>query len=371
VIADAGFDVPELSEPLQAAIKQRIAKASPQNPVDLAGGGEEDFFSYAFAARALLESDELDGVLMTGYFGGYSQYSEAFSERETEVAREIARAAADTGKPLVAQSMYPDAPPSAALREGGVPVYLTIEAAAAALVGLAPRPTAAGAPPPPAVATSPLDDSYFGSRELLAEAGVPFVAARRVRTSRQALEAAEQVGYPVVLKALGLLHKSDAGGVKVGIADAEALAWEWGDMEERLAPPEFSIEAMAPLSDGVELIIGAKRDSRFGPIAAVGLGGVLAEIMADTAIALAPLDRDTALGLLRSLKGAALLEGARGRAPLDLAAAADAAAALSRLAAARPDIAEIEINPLLVTPGGALALDARIIPADEGGDHAG
>jgi acyl-CoA synthetase (NDP forming) len=372
VVADAGLDVPELSEQLQSALAAMLpATAATRNPVDLAGGGEEDFFNYARTARTLLESDELDGVLMTGYFGGYSQYSEDFAESETEVARVIAKAAVDAGKPLVAQSMYPDAPPSVALREGGAPVYASIEAAAAALSGLAPAQAGGGAPPLPEPATAPFDDGYFGSRRLLEEAGVPFVQARSVRTSQQALEAADDVGYPVVLKALGLLHKSDAGGVKVGIADAEALAWEWGDMEERLAPPEFSIEAMAPLSEGVELIVGAVRDSRFGPLALVGLGGVFAEVMADTVVALAPLDRDGAERMLRSLKGAALLGEARGRAPVDLAAAADAAVALSRLAAARPDIAEIEINPLLVTPKGALALDARIIPADQGGDHAG
>ena len=172
----------------------------------------------------------------------------------------------------------------------------------------------------------------------------------------------------MVLKALGLLHKSDAGGVKVGIADAEALAWEWGDMQQRLVPPECSIEAMAPLSKGVELIVGARQDARFGPVAVVGLGGVYAELLEDIAVALAPLDQEGAERLLRSLRGAALLEGARGRPPLDIAAAARAAVALSRLAAARPDIAEIEINPLLVIPQGALGLDARVIPAEGGAD---
>jgi acyl-CoA synthetase (NDP forming) len=185
------------------------------------------------------------------------------------------------------------------------------------------------------------------------------------------LAAAAEVGYPVVLKALGLLHKSDSGGVRVGLADADALAAAWSDMERRLSPPEYSVEAMAPVADGIELIVGARRDPRFGPVALVGLGGIYAELLGDVGVALAPLDRGEAMRLLESLQGAALLEGARGRAAVDVGAAADAAVALSRLAAARPDIAEIEVNPLLVTPEGALALDARIIPADKGGDDAG
>jgi acyl-CoA synthetase (NDP forming) len=323
--------------------------------------------NYARSARTLLEAGELDGVLMTGYFGGYSQYSHEFAEQETEVGREIARAVAESGRPLVAQTMYHDAPPNAVLREGGVPVYATIEAAVAGLAALLPVP-AERVGELPAAATGPVDDSYFGSRELLAAAGVPFAEARLVKSEQQALEAADELGYPVVLKALGMLHKSDEGGVKVGIADAEALAWEWGDMQQRLVPPECSVEAMAPLSEGVELIIGIKRDLRFGPVVMVGIGGVFAELMAEKQVALAPVDHGQALRLIRSLNAAPLLDGARGRAPVDLAAAADALVAVSRLAAARPDIAEIDLNPLLVTPDGALGLDARVIPAQGGVD---
>jgi acyl-CoA synthetase (NDP forming) len=368
-VADAaGLELPRLSDELSDALAAPLpSTASTRNPVDLAGGGESDFKNYARTARTLLEAGELDGVLMTGYFGGYSQYSHDFAELETEVGREIARAVAESGLPLVAQSMYHDAPPNVALREGGVPVYATIEAAVASLIGLLPVPAEPVGELPPAT-PGPVDDSYFGSRELLAAAGVPFVEARRVGSELQALEAADEVGYPVVLKALGMLHKSDAGGVKVGIADAEALAWEWGDMQQRLVPPECSIEAMAPLSEGVELIVGSKRDPRFGPVVMVGIGGVFAELMAQQQVALAPVDHGQALRLIASLRGAPLLEGARGRPPVDLRAAADALVAVSRLAAARPDIAEIDINPLLVTPDAALGLDARVIPAQGGAD---
>ena len=100
---------------------------------------------------------------------------------------------------------------------------------------------------------------------------------------------------------------------------------------------------------------------RFGPIALVGIGGVYTELLSDVAVALAPVEEADAEELLRSLKGAPLLLGARGRRPLDLAAAAGATAALTRLAAAHPEIEEIEINPLLVTPDGALGLDARVV----------
>jgi acyl-CoA synthetase (NDP forming) len=368
----AGLEVPELEEKLQRSLKQHLPDtASTRNPVDLAGGGEEDFYNYSHMARGLLESDEVDGLLMTGYFGGYSQYSDEFTERETDVARVIARAVEATGKPLVAQSMYPEGQPNVVLREHGIPVYATIEAATGAMAALVERPSPEGAQPLPDPETEPFEPSYFGARELLSAAGVPFVEALRVETREEALRAADGVGYPVVLKALGLLHKSDAGGVRVGITDEESLAGAFDDMAARLAPPEFSVEAMAPLSEGVELIIGARRDSRFGPVAMVGMGGIYAELLADVAQALAPVTQEQAAELIQSLHGAAVLRGARGRAPVSVPAAASALVSLARLATARPEIAEIEVNPLLVTPHGALALDARIIHADAGGDDAG
>jgi acyl-CoA synthetase (NDP forming) len=369
----AGLEVPALSDSLAGKLAKVLpSTAATRNPVDLAGGGEQDMTSFAACTRILLESGEVDGLLMTGFFGGYSQYPNELAERELEVAREVARAVADAGRPLVVQSMYPSTATTNALRDHGIPVYERIECAVRALAALRTGPRPTGAPVlPPQVQSGELDDSYFGSRRLLAEAGVPFVEARRVRTSQQALEAAEDVGYPVVLKALGILHKSDAGGVVVGIADADALAWEWADMEERLAPPEFSIERMAPLGEGIEVIVGARRDTRFGPVAMVGLGGVFAEAFDDVAVGLAPLDVEAAERLLRSLRGAVLLDGFRGRKAVDVRAAAEAAAALSQLAASRPDISEIEVNPLLVGPEGVLALDARIIPATEGDGDAG
>jgi acyl-CoA synthetase (NDP forming) len=136
-------------------------------------------------------------------------------------------------------------------------------------------------------------------------------------------------------------------------------------MEAALEPPWYSVEAMAPLATGLELIVGARRDPRFGPILLVGAGGLYAEIVKDVAVALAPVTEEAAEALLRSLRIAPLLDGARGRPAVDVGAAARAAAALSRVAAEHPEIAELEINPLLAMPEGALGLDARIVLGDD------
>jgi acetate---CoA ligase (ADP-forming) len=369
VAAGHGLELPELSDALSAAIAGQLpSTAATRNPVDLAGGGEQDMSSYANISRALLESGEVDALLLTGYFGGYSQGHEGLRDGEVEAAQGIVVAAAATGRPVVVQTMYPRTPTSQVLRDGGIPVYRTIESAAAALVGIAPARAPRGAPAMPAVQNGSLDPGYFGARELLERAGLEFVPAVRVHDAAEAVAAASRIGYPVVVKALGLLHKSDAGGVLVGIADADELARAVADLQQRLAPVEMSVERLAPLADGVELIVGARRDPRFGVVAMVGMGGLYAEMFRDVAVGLGPLADDQAAELIRSLRGAPLLAGARGRPALDVAAAARAAAALSRVAAERPDIAEIEVNPLLVTATGAAGLDARIIPGEEVSD---
>ena len=123
---------------------------------------------------------------------------------------------------------------------------------------------------------------------------------------------------------------------------------------------------MAASPGGVELIIGVRRDPSFGPVLVVGMGGLYAEVMQDVAVALAPITQKVAEELIRSLRAAPLLVGARGHAALDVAAAARSAVALSILGAERADFAEIEINPLLVKLEGVVALDARIVRAKGG-----
>jgi acyl-CoA synthetase (NDP forming) len=137
------------------------------------------------------------------------------------------------------------------------------------------------------------------------------------------------------------------------------------DLAVRLRPESFSVEAAEDVAGGFELLAGARRDPRFGPLVLVAAGGIHTEVLRDTAVALAPVDEAGAEELIRSLAATPLLTGTRGRPPLDIAAASRAVAALSRFAAAHPEIAEVEVNPLLVRRegGGAVGLDARIVLA--------
>ncbi|HEY1485694.1 MAG TPA: acetate--CoA ligase family protein [Micromonosporaceae bacterium] len=364
----AGLTVPMLSPALQATVADVLwSQSSVANPVDLAGMGEQDPMSYANALGALLAADEIDAVLMTGYFGGYSVATEgmvggSLPGGERKAGAEIARLATEAGKPVAIQSMYPASPSLAPVAAAGTPVFGAIEDAAAALGAVTGVGSPRGFAPLPDPA-DPVDDlGYHGSRRLLVDAGVVFPPAYEVSTLDEARVAADRIGTgPYVLKALHLLHKSDAGGVVVGLPDVSALVAAYEAMDARLGARSYSIEAMADLTDGVELIVGVNRDPRFGPVAMVGLGGLYAEVLRDVAFALAPVPAEQAVELLTGLRSAALLAGARGRPPVDLDAAAAAIAAITTCAAAHPEIAELEVNPLLVTPRGALALDARAI----------
>ena len=363
---DAGLELPPLSEGLVARLREGLPPtAACANPIDLAGGGEQDIHSFDRSAGLLLSSGEVDALLITGYFGGYSDYVETMAREEGAVAEALADAADANDRPLFVQTMYPHSRTADALRRRGVPVYRSIERAVAVLARLARAVAqpAVGMPALPAPAEPIAGAGYIEARDLLAAGGVSFAPARVVTTADEAGAAAAELGYPVVLKALGLLHKSDAGGVVLALRDEGALARAVADLQARLRPPALSVERMAPVGDGVELLVGARWDRRFGPVVLVGLGGLYTEILRDVAVALAPVDAAAAERLLLSLRAAPLLRGARGGPPVDTAAAAEAIECLSRVAASHPEIAEIEVNPLLVTADGALGLDARIVPA--------
>jgi hypothetical protein len=266
--------------------------------------------------------------------------------------------------------MYWRSAAAEALRDGGMPVYRDLEGALRGISALVDAGSARprGVPDLPDPASSVEVAGYWEARGLLEAAGVEFAEARRVKHDQGALEAADEIGYPVVLKALGHLHKSDAGGVAVGLADAVALQ-RWLSKMTTLTS-EYSVERMAPVEEGIELIVGSRRDPRFGPVTLVGMGGLYTEVLGDVAVALAPIGEADAERLIGSLRGAPLLLGARGRPALDVPAAARATAALSRAAAEHPEIEELEINPLLVLPEGAVGLDARIVLAGGDGDAA-
>lgn len=228
-----------------------------------------------------------------------------------------------------------------------------------------------GAPPALPEVALPPGPALLGehaAKRLLAEAGLPVIEERRARTAEAAAEAAAALGFPVALKldSPDVAHKTEVGGVRLGLADAEAVrAGVVAILESaaRLAPAArvegVLVQRMAPR--GVELILGARWDPQFGATVLLGLGGVEAEVWRDVTLELAPVSEAGALAMLRRLRGLPLLEGHRGRPACDLAAIARAVARFSAFAAAAGARApEIEVNPLVCGPEGAVAVDGLI-----------
>lgn len=202
----------------------------------------------------------------------------------------------------------------------------------------------------------------FDGAALLAQWGIPVAQNVLASNALEAEQAASLLGYPVALKicSAAVPHKTERGGVVLNLKDALSLDRAVREMEDRFAdiPHAFLVQTMA--KPGTELILGARRDPVFGPVVMAGIGGIFTEIFRDTAIDLAPVDKNGALGMLQRLKGAALLNGYRSQEALDLETVAQAMQALSRLMGERPDIIEIDINPFIAYAQGAVALDALV-----------
>lgn len=372
----AGLTVPSFSDAMRARLREALpANAGCSNPVDFAAA-TYDPEAYERVIGMVAGCGEVDAILASGVIGfwgaRFPDQTEMVGKERASLLRMAATVRA-SGLPLLANTPQ-SCPVVDDLRAGGLPLYHDVESAVAALACLvAAVESPLGVPEPPAPADVPVTaEGYWEARRALAAAGVPLVDARRVDEAdaaaavREALAVAGELGYPVAVKAAALLHKSDAGGVALGIADPEALAAAVTDLRERLGQTDLALEKMAPLADGIELILGCRWDVRFGPLLTLGIGGLYTEVLADARTVLAPVDERVAARLLLELRGAPLLRGARGRPPLDVDAAARAAAALSRFAAAHPEVAAVEVNPLLVLPQGAVGLDARLVLSEEG-----
>jgi acetyl-CoA synthetase len=226
----------------------------------------------------------------------------------------------------------------------------------------------------PSPATTALSERE--SLELLRGSGVPVVEAVVAETADAAAAVAARLGWPVVVKldAIGVAHKSDLGGVVVDLADEAAVrvAFEAVTAAGRAAHLSVRGALVEPQAEaGVELIIGARRDAHVGPLVVIGLGGILAEVLDDVAIRLAPVSHADARQMIDELRGAAILRGTRGRRPVDLDALAELVVALGRAVVEHPQWLEVDLNPVIAGASGALAVDALVVVADAIGGVSG
>jgi acyl-CoA synthetase (NDP forming) len=206
------------------------------------------------------------------------------------------------------------------------------------------------------------------SKQVLEDEGFPVASTRLARDAAEAAKLATDAGFPVVLKVVSpdITHKSDAGGVKVGLGSAGEVQAAYDEIvaSAKRYDPDARIEGvavqkMAP--QGTEVIIGMSKDPQFGPVLMFGLGGILVEVLKDVSFRIVPLEPKDAAGMVREIKGYPVLEGVRGQAPADVAALEKLILQLSEFVEAHPEIDEIDLNPVFAYEDGCIAVDARIV----------
>ncbi|MGE8679416.1 MAG: acetate--CoA ligase family protein [Achromobacter marplatensis] len=369
---DAGLSLPEPAAHAQARLLERVPFASGRNPVDVTGQVVSEPGLLLATAEDMLADGRYDALAV---FLAAAGSSEALWPTFETFAREMRARRPDV--PLAISALF--APERRReLEKLGTLVFTDPSAAIrtiGAVAGLAAQPDAdPDEAIPSAQTTAPLLASYneVQAMDVLRQAGLPVPDCTLAADADAAAHAAAGMGGPVVLKVVSpdILHKSDVGGVKLGLSGDDAVRGAHAAILDsvRTHRPDARIDGVlvAPMAKkGVECIAGVHCDPVFGPVVMFGLGGVFVEVLKDVSFRLAPFGRQQALSMIREIKGYALLQGARGTPPCDIEALADALVALSRFAyARRNDFSSVEINPLLALPqgSGALALDAVLIP---------
>ncbi len=372
----AGLLVPELSDDTQAALRAGLPpQASTKNPVDVVASATAE--QYGHALCLLGAAGEIDAIITV--------YIPPFVTAAEDVAREItAAAAALPAKPVIAVFLTAG-PAPASLSSAGIPAFTYPEQAAAALGQIA-RWAEWRARPAGHVVTPPGIDPRRGralvgkilasqpgggwasaeaAAQLLAAYGIPAARSRLVRTPAEAAAAQAELGGPVVVKIAAAIHKSDVGGVALGISTPQAASQAVTAIRAALAEAGLAGQArkflvQEQIRDGVEMIVGVTHDPAFGPLVLAGLGGTIVEVLGDVAVRITPLSNTDVDEMLRSLRSYRLLTGYRQSPPLDVAAFAELLHRVSAMVEDIPEIAELDLNPVFVRQHGAVAADVRI-----------
>jgi acyl-CoA synthetase (NDP forming)/GNAT superfamily N-acetyltransferase len=382
--ADTGLDVPELSPATQDALRAAApGLASARNPIDLGAAADAD--GYEKTIQALLTSGEVDAAVVI-----HAATSVSDPPSVASAIRRAARAAGggttvaavligtDAGGALtdptdMVHPLPPYAFPEAAVRAiGHAAAYGTWRRHPA---GTVRRPSGMDTGTARAIAVRALTEHPAGRwldpqdvADLLAGIGVPYCRTDYAGTADDAVEVAERLGLPVVLKtAATLAHKTELGGVRTDLPDPAAVRAAYHAITTAVPGAGVLVQSMAP--SGVELLVGVSRTEPYPPVLLVGLGGTATALLGDTATRLAPVTDADAHDMIHELRAAPLLLGYRGAAPADVAAVEDLLQRIGALADEVPEIAELDLNPVIVGTDGLLTVDAKIRVAPIDADH--
>jgi acetate---CoA ligase (ADP-forming) len=394
-LTEHGLTLAHLGE----ATRSRLAAILPPaaalaNPVDVAGGTDSNPAVFAECARILLEDADVDGLLITGLYGGYGvRFSRSLTGIESETSDKISRLMGELGRPILVHSLYGTLyadlrpAPLTRLRQAGIPVYDSLELAVRCLQALAefgevrnrgrvdqPQAGRRQAAFEQVLAECRREDRTVvlehEARRALAGVGITMGPAH-LAASKAAAQAAfkDMGGVPVAMKIVSrdILHKSEANAVKLNLIDEDSVGRAFEEIlvngRHYAATADIAGVLVTPMAakGGVETIIGVVRDPTYGPVMMFGLGGVLVEVLKDVVFRSLPLTEADARSMLEEIRAREILNGFRGAPPVDKDALVELMLGISSLCVAFPEISELDLNPVLAYPRGLAVLDARIL----------
>jgi acyl-CoA synthetase (NDP forming) len=374
---DYDLDVAPMPADAQAELKEIVPFASPLNPVDVTAQFFNDLTLVPKFTNTMLDRGGYDGLI--GFWTSVAG-SPVLANPLIDALVETMKGREDT---LFIHSIVAPEDVQQKYEDAGFPIFEDPTRAIAAMSALMRFGVAfndRGAPRPDVPDVAPLPDgdlTELAAKTVMAEFGLPMLVDRLATTVEEAVTAAGEAGGPVAMKIASpdIQHKTDVGGVRLNVSGADAVRAAFDEMitSAKGHVPDARIEGVLVsemAAPGVDCILGAKVDPVFGPMVLFGIGGVFTEVFNDVVLRHAPVDPATARGMIDSLKGAALLKGARGAEPCDLDALAKAISDFSVFAAAHANaIASAEINPLRAYPDRCVGLDALIVKTDQATSH--
>jgi acyl-CoA synthetase (NDP forming) len=386
-----GMEVPVLSRETQERIKPFLLEGMPaSNPIDYGGTAEENPHMITECVRMCMEDKKVDGIYITGFFGGFKDIiAPHVAELEEQTSRDLVSMVKEKKKPVFVHTSFAAESIKALdiLRAGGVPVFASSERTArclSALMNFGSNRKRFSAmrlletepqerPEVRAIFKRARDEKRTSlleteSRELLRAYGISLPPAEFVRSPGEAVGASAGLGFPLAMKVVSpdIVHKSDAGGVKLYLNDEKAVERAFGEIIESAlsvtAKERVLGTILSPMvAGGQECIVGMIRDKQFGPVIMFGLGGIFVEILKDVSFRAVPMTEQELDDMIGETKGYKLLTGIRGEKPKDIGAVKEILAKLNAIAADNPEIQEIDLNPVIVHEKGASIVDSRVI----------
>jgi acetate---CoA ligase (ADP-forming) len=375
-----GFNCPPLSPHTQEEITQRLRSGIIRlgNPIDLGDGFSTD--TQMLAIDMMLGQDDVDAAMFLSTRRQASDYRGAFKSMLRNPVPDLGELSKKHDKPVITSFLSSPSLVKEYRGDSKVPIYNSIDTAFRALAAyrdyckrgkhMLSEGPASHAPEKAVGLIANMNPGLVSGAvafDALTAAGVPAAPYREAENEDQAADAAEKIGFPVAMKLVSanIVHKTESGAIRLNLKSEREVRTAFGELNKVLSEKgiDGTVLVQKMTGAGVEAIIGARRDPQFGQVLMFGLGGIFVEILKDVVFHLAPVSREEALEMIGAIKTAALLRGARGAAVADADALADAIVAVGGLITSCPQIAELDINPIMVFEKGAgcAAVDARLV----------